>query len=135
MSLPAGTELGTHKLLASIGVGGMGEVYKAHDTKLGRDVAIKVLRSRKFWLKSVFTLAVVLGVSAVLRQSGSQYVLGAPHTSSPIEQGDFTLYFLQHPIGAEHYALDRTADGTLCLHSTFEYTDRGVKVALTATLE
>jgi Tol biopolymer transport system component len=43
MPLPAGTELGTHKILALIGVGGMGEVYKAHDTKLRRDVAIKVL--------------------------------------------------------------------------------------------
>ena len=40
MPLPAGTELGTHKILTSIGVGGMGEVYKAHDTKLRRDVAI-----------------------------------------------------------------------------------------------
>src|SRR5580698_3361234 len=43
MPLREGTELGTHKILALIGVGGMGEVYKAHDTKLGRDVAIKVL--------------------------------------------------------------------------------------------
>src|SRR6202521_2211179 len=44
MPLPAGTELGTHKILALIGVGGMGEVYKAHDSKLRRDVAIKVLQ-------------------------------------------------------------------------------------------
>jgi serine/threonine protein kinase/Tol biopolymer transport system component len=43
MPLAAGTELGTHEILALIGVGGMGEVYKAHDTKLRRDVAIKVL--------------------------------------------------------------------------------------------
>jgi eukaryotic-like serine/threonine-protein kinase len=43
MPLAAGTELGTHKILALLGVGGMGEVYKAHDTKLRRDVAIKVL--------------------------------------------------------------------------------------------
>ena len=43
MPLPAGTELGTHKILALIGVGGMGEVYQAHDSKLGREVAIKVL--------------------------------------------------------------------------------------------
>src|SRR6202049_3204509 len=43
MPIPAGTELGMHKILALIGVGGMGEVYKAHDTKLRRDVAIKVL--------------------------------------------------------------------------------------------
>src|ERR1700693_5427209 len=43
MPLAAGTELGTHEILALIGIGGMGEVYKAHDTKLRRDVAIKVL--------------------------------------------------------------------------------------------
>jgi Tol biopolymer transport system component len=43
MPIPAGTELGTHKILALLGIGGMGEVYKAHDSKLRRDVAIKVL--------------------------------------------------------------------------------------------
>jgi eukaryotic-like serine/threonine-protein kinase len=39
----AGTRLGPYEVLSAIGAGGMGEVYKAHDTKLGRDVAIKVL--------------------------------------------------------------------------------------------
>jgi serine/threonine protein kinase len=43
MPLPAGTELGTHKILTLIGVGGMGEVYRARDTQLDRIVAIKVL--------------------------------------------------------------------------------------------
>src|SRR6266446_5917538 len=43
MALSAGTRLGPYEILASIGAGGMGEVYRAHDTKLGRDVAIKVL--------------------------------------------------------------------------------------------
>jgi Tol biopolymer transport system component len=43
MPISAGTRLGSYELLAQIGAGGMGEVYKAHDTKLGRDVAIKVL--------------------------------------------------------------------------------------------
>src|SRR5712691_8192686 len=41
--LTAGTRLGSHEVLALLGQGGMGEVYQAHDTKLGRDVAIKVL--------------------------------------------------------------------------------------------
>jgi len=43
MELKVGTRLGTYEILAPIGAGGMGEVYQAHDTKLGRDVAIKVL--------------------------------------------------------------------------------------------
>jgi eukaryotic-like serine/threonine-protein kinase len=43
MPLSAGTNLGPYEILASIGAGGMGEVYRARDTKLKREVAIKVL--------------------------------------------------------------------------------------------
>jgi serine/threonine protein kinase len=43
MALSAGTRLGAYEVLTQIGAGGMGEVYQARDTKLGRDVAIKVL--------------------------------------------------------------------------------------------
>src|ERR1700733_910935 len=43
MALTAGTRLGPYEILAPIGAGGMGEVYRAKDTKLKREVALKVL--------------------------------------------------------------------------------------------
>src|SRR5262245_37678535 len=45
MSIPSGTSLGSYEVLSLIGAGGMGEVYRARDLRLGRDVAIKVLHS------------------------------------------------------------------------------------------
>jgi eukaryotic-like serine/threonine-protein kinase len=43
MSLAAGKKLGPYEVLSALGAGGMGEVYRARDTRLGREVAIKVL--------------------------------------------------------------------------------------------
>src|ERR1700733_11162575 len=46
MPLSAGTKLGPYEILAPIGAGGMGEVYRARDPRVGRDVAIKVAAQR-----------------------------------------------------------------------------------------
>jgi serine/threonine protein kinase len=76
MAFSTGTRLGTYEILAPIGAGGMGEVYRASDTKLDRDVALEVLleafaadpdRIARFE-REAKVLASFMGVSGMRRQ-------------------------------------------------------------------
>ena len=88
MSLTAGTILGRYEIRSPLGAGGMGEVYRAHDTRLDRDVAIKVLpeylttdpeRLRRFEQEARATAALnhpnILAVHQMATEGGVSYLV------------------------------------------------------------
>ena len=88
MSIPAGTRLGPYEIVAPLGAGGMGEVYRAKDSRLKREVAVKVLpasfstdadRLRRFELEAEATGQLnhpnILAVYDVGTHDGSPYVV------------------------------------------------------------
>src|SRR6201988_2339151 len=88
MTLTSGAKLGPYEIQSSLGVGGMGEVYRARDTRLGRDVAIKVLpesfasdadRQRRFEQEARAVAALnhpnILAVHDIGTQDGNPYIV------------------------------------------------------------
>src|SRR5688572_8004953 len=88
MGLTPGTKFGPYEIIAAVGAGGMGEVYRAHDTRLDRDVAIKVLpgtfsadpdRMRRFEQEARSVAALnhtsIVGVFDMGTHDGSPYVV------------------------------------------------------------
>jgi serine/threonine protein kinase/Tol biopolymer transport system component len=93
MSLAAGTRLGPYEILASIGAGGMGEVYRARDSRLKRDVALKVLpeslatdpdRLRRFQLEAQAASALNHPNILVVHDIGQE---GTPYLVSELLEG------------------------------------------------
>ena len=88
MALTSGTKLGPYQVIAPIGAGGMGEVYRARDAALERDVAVKVLptvvsedpdRLRRFKQEAQATAALnhpnILAIFHVGEQNGTPYIV------------------------------------------------------------
>jgi predicted ATPase len=86
LTLPAGTRFGHYEILGALGAGGMGEVYRARDTRLGRDLAIKILSSKLSDSK--------LDVKRFEREAGSASALNHPNIVTIFELGqvDRTTY-------------------------------------------
>src|SRR5580698_15280 len=88
MSLSSGARLGPYEIVAPLGAGGMGEVYRARDTRLKREVAIKVLpagissdpdRLRRFEQEALATAALnhpnILVVFDIGKEDGRAFVV------------------------------------------------------------
>jgi eukaryotic-like serine/threonine-protein kinase len=88
MTLTSGTKLGPYEIIAPIGAGGMGEVYRARDTRLGREVALKVLpesfsrdadRLRRFEQEARAVAALnhpnILAIHDIGEQDGSPFIV------------------------------------------------------------
>jgi serine/threonine protein kinase len=93
MPLTSGTRFGSYEIAASLGAGGMGEVYRAHDTNLKRDVTIKVLPAALGPPEPLFVPRMGPVVPAVARQwyvpspDGQRFLMSVldGSTASPLE--------------------------------------------------
>src|SRR5450755_2324564 len=88
MALNLGTKIGSYEIVSLLGVGGMGEVYRARDARLGRDVALKILpvafardedRLRRFEQEARAVAALnhpnILAIHDIGEQDGSPFIV------------------------------------------------------------
>src|SRR5260370_30914908 len=119
MSLTSGTKLGPYEIPSPLGAGGMGEVYRALDTRLGRDVAIKVLPAQLSSDRELKTRCE--------REARAISALQHPHIC--------TLYDVGHQDGVDYLVMEflegetlqrRLLRGALPLKEALEY---GIEIA------
>ena len=127
MALAAGTQLGPYEILSFIGAGGMGEVYKARDSRLGREVALKLLpasfaadteRLRRFEQEARAVAALSHPNILAIHDIG-QYN-GAPYLVSEFLEGESLREALQRGVPSHRRALDyatQIAHGLAAAHS------------------
>ena len=126
MSLTSGTKLGPYEIQSALGAGGMGEVYRARDTRLGRDIALKILpesfaresdRLHRFEqeARAVATLnhPNILAVFDIGQQNGSPYLV------SELLEGETLRTVLDHGALSQRKAIEygvQIAQGLAAAH-------------------
>src|SRR5256885_14859555 len=96
MPLPTGTRLGAYEIVGPLGTGGMGEVYRARDARLQRDVAIKILPEALSQDRSA--------VMRFQREAQAASALNHPHILS--------IYEVGRAEGRDYHALGPVARGS-----------------------
>jgi serine/threonine protein kinase len=111
VTLANGTRLGPYEILGPLGAGGMGEVYRARDPRLGREVAVKVLphavagdpeRQQRFEAEARAAGAINHPNIVTLHDVGLSS--GAPYLVTEILEGESPFNSLQFDRSAERYA-------------------------------
>jgi adenylate cyclase len=97
MSIAAGARIGPYEILASLGAGGMGEVYRARDAHLGRDVALKIL--------PVATASDPVALERFMREAQTLAALNHPHI--------VTIYSTEETDGIRFIAMELVEGRTL----------------------
>src|SRR6185295_2795685 len=113
MALPTGTRLGPYEILSPLGAGGMGEVYRARDTRVGRQVAVKVLppgfvtdpdRLRRFEQEARAAAALNHPNILVLHDLGTHE--GTPYLVTELLEGETLRERLDHDALSPRKAVD-----------------------------